>query len=222
MKRSAADLLAALQARAEQLASGEPVLVLLYLDDVVVAVPRAVTGDVLPLAQQAFGPGLDATAGPGLTLRPDKCEAWSPNGGRRPRDLPSVLEWRESGFVILGAAHRDGQAEDGIALLVRTPHGSGPLRRQWTSTVDSVVDLGARVLQLVERAIEIGQAQKGAVLNTAQCACLLLRFCVESKLAYLLRALPPDALGSLVEDASIRIQNLFLQAIASSGGLTAE
>ena len=218
MKRPAAAFLAALREQSILLAAGAPVLALLYLDDVVVAVPRSLVRQVLPLAQRAFGEGFEGTPGPGLHLRPDKSQAWSPRG-ERPQDLPPTVQWVPTGFVVVGAAHRDGDGGDGIALPVR-PTGDEPIRHQWSDAVASAIALGEKVLPLVERVLEIGEAQKEAILNSAQCACLLLRYCVETKLAYLLRALPPDALGDLVEEASLRLQALFMRSISLPQALT--
>ena len=68
MKAPANALRDALQGRARDLGIEGPVLVLLYLDDIVVAVPRDLVGEVLPLASTAFGGGLPGVPGPGLEL----------------------------------------------------------------------------------------------------------------------------------------------------------
>ena len=70
----------------------------------------------------------------------------------------------DSGFVVLGAACRDGEGDDGIALPVRSYSGSAPLREQWSAAVEGAAALGERVVVLVERRVQIGAAQKEAIL----------------------------------------------------------
>ena len=104
----------ALQGRARDLGIEGPVLVLLYLDDIVVAVPRDLVGEVLPLASTAFGGGLPGVPGPGLELAQDKTEAWCPAGGDQPAGVPAGVRWKTDGIVILGAAMEDASHPDAL------------------------------------------------------------------------------------------------------------
>ena len=88
MKQPAQALRTALESLASELTPTEPVLVLLYLDDVIVAVPPRLAGVVVPAAQTCFGEGIDGASGPGLALQPAKSQDWSPCGFR-PRNVPS-------------------------------------------------------------------------------------------------------------------------------------
>ena len=103
-----------MEERANDLGIAGPILVLLYLDDIVVAVPSGLAGEVLPLAATAFGEGLAGVPGPGLELAQDKTEAWCPAGGDRPRGVPASIRWRTDGFVILGAALEDASHPDAL------------------------------------------------------------------------------------------------------------
>ena len=117
---------------------------------------------------------------------------------------------------MLGTACRDGEGDEGVSLWVQADRGPAAQRQQFATALDQALELGHKVLTLVERRIEIGTAQKEAILNAAQCACLLMRFCVETKLTHLLRALRPPELEELVQDASRRLQDLFLQCAGLS------
>ena len=105
---------------------------------------------------------------------------------------------------------------------MRSYIGPDAQRQQWAHAVDGIVALGQRVLTLVDRRVEIGIAQKEAILNAAQCASLLIRFCVETKVAHLLRAFPPDDLHALVTEASVRLQDLFLRGAGVTQHLDAD
>eukprot|EP00973_Karenia_brevis_P037565 5183608-Karenia_brevis.AAC.1 len=58
MKGPAKALKARLEELSGELSGGQPVLVLLYLDDVIISVPEELVRHVLPEATAAFGDGL--------------------------------------------------------------------------------------------------------------------------------------------------------------------
>ena len=211
LKRPAAALLAGLEDRVRQLGIEEPVLLLLYLDDILVAVPAAVAHEVLPLATAAIGDGLPGCPGAGLELAPDKSEAWCPAGGVRPLWLPTEVRWRTSGFVVLGAAvdaaeHPDALLELGLAV---GGGAGGEAERHWRDAAAVAQRLLGRVAALHSRRTSVGDAQGEAVLSSAQCAQLLLRFCVEPKLLHLLRATPPRLILAGVSETDAGLQQAF-------------
>ena len=97
--------------------------------------------------------------------------------------------WRVDGFILLGAAC---QAAPGFALPAGVSPSSAPAA-QWEATAERVLGLADRLFVLQERRAEISDAQGEAIVNASQCAQLLFRYCIESRLQHLLRALPPAA-----------------------------
>eukprot|EP00973_Karenia_brevis_P065616 9122927-Karenia_brevis.AAC.1 len=69
----------------------------------------------------------------------------------------------------------------------------------WDQAVAVCRDLLRKVLSLHERRSSIGIAQGEAILNSAQCSQLLIRYCVEHKLLHLSRATPPCRLQGRVQ-----------------------
>ena len=83
-----------------------------FLDDVVVAVPRAIARKVSPAATTALGQA-------GLTLQPTKCLAWSPTGAPA-ADLLAEVKWVEDSFVVVGSCLDDHVfAENAFSDLLR-------------------------------------------------------------------------------------------------------
>ena len=206
-------MLCRLRELSQQYADGQAVLVLLYLDDVYVAVPPPIANYVLPTAEQAFGPGLPGQQGAGLPLRRDKSEAWTPLGGGRPPSVPANVRWRDTGFVVLGSAVAElpstrGLLDAGLTVTAGTD-GSAPAAH-WEAAAGACEVLVKRILRLYERRSQIGLAQGEAVLNSAQCAASLLRYCAEPRMLHLLRSTPPCLLGTVVAPVDAMLQDAWI------------
>eukprot|EP00973_Karenia_brevis_P078634 10915086-Karenia_brevis.AAC.1 len=74
MKEPAEALLSHLRNLSETTCGDQPVLVLSYLDDVIVAVPDGLVDQVVPLATAALGHGLSGAPGGGLELEIGKLQ----------------------------------------------------------------------------------------------------------------------------------------------------
>ncbi|CAE8603708.1 unnamed protein product, partial [Polarella glacialis] len=218
MKRPSEALLQHLRHLSNALAADQPVLVLLYLDDVVIAVPPALVPLVLPAASAAFGPGLGGAPGAGLELEPTKTEAWCPTG-LRPVSLPLGVKWKATGFVFLGSAVHDLPVMRGLidaGLVVGAAADFNAPALHWASAAAACSSLADRVLALYRRRSEIGIAQGEAILNAGQCVQLVLRFCLEPKLLHLLRSTPPDLLTGAVGP----VDSLLQSVLAEIGGIS--
>ena len=205
----ARSLLQELRRQAGLLQGDTAVLVLLYLDDVYVAVPQELASSVLPLATSAFGPGLGATPGCGLTLRDDKCAAWCPSG-EKPSGLPPLLQWQTSPLVVLGSALSDPDTalseflDAGVPVLP-----SAGQTAHWELCASVALEVGDKVMDLFRKRDVLSTDQGEAVLNTVQCCQVLLRSCVETKLLHLLRAYSPDALGDRPRQLAVQLQDFW-------------
>ena len=211
-------LLAELLRKASQLQGDKEVLVLLYLDDVYVFTPPALAGDVVPLAASALGEGLGGVPGAGLTLRVDKCAAWSPSGVRP--SLPPLVSWCAEPLVVLGSSLTDPDTSLQEFLFVGAPVAteSGCVGH-WDKCVETALSLADRVLDLYRNRDRLVDKCGEPVLNTVQCCQLLFRSCVESKLLHLLRAYSTTTLGdrpSLVDRQLQDLWQYFLEGEFSS------
>ena len=222
MKKPASALLAHLQELSDAGGYG-PVLVLVYLDDVVVAVPPELAASVVPAAAAAFGPGLDGVRGAGLELEPTKTQLWVPSGVRPP-DAPDDVRWMPDGLVIVGAVV-DSLSDERVVLDAGLRVGAGgALTAHWAEVAGKSQALLDRVLKLFRRRSEIGAAQGEAVLNSAQRAQLLLRFCVEPSLLHILRATPPGRLSAevFVQDGLVHAALSELAGVPLHAGMLAQ
>ena len=165
--------------------------------------------DVLPAARAALGQGLNGVPGCGLELEPSKTACWRLAGGR-PWHLPAGVLWKPLDFVVLGAACDGAREFMDAGLAMPTAHAT-----HWTKVMDACRASLNRVHLLYQRRSQIGLAQGEAILNAAQCAQLLQRYCVEPKMLNLLRTTPPRNLGNRAADADTELQT----AMASLAGL---
>ena len=214
MKAPANAFRRALQAKGVGRAIEGPILVLLYLDDIVVAVPKDLSNEVMPLASAAFGEGLPGVPGPGLDFAHEKTEAWCPAGGVRPAGVPSEVRWKAAGFIILGAALEDVSHPAGLLELGTAIGEDGnSLAAHFRGAAAAARHLLRRVVSLRVCREEISDVQGESVLNSVQTAQLLTRFCVEPKLLHLLSSTPPATIQAEVAAMDVDLKMAFCQLL---------
>ncbi len=199
MKPGANALLKALQERAQ----GRPVLLLLYLDDVIVAVPKDLSLDVLPLASAAFGPGLHGAPGAGLTFKlgeSGQCKVWSPSG-LEGIAIPNGVRWNDGAFVFLGlACHELELGNSLLDLGMVAGDTQAGIASHWDSVSNIASRLADTVLSLYHERMDIADVTQEVVMNTAQIVNLL----------HLLRAYPPHLLQDQIAKVDQHLQCTFL------------
>ena len=177
LKRCLVSLRQQLQSLCNEQCGGASYLLTAFLDDIVVAVPRELAGEVIPAATLALSQA-------GLTLQPAKSLAWSPTG-ERPSNLPAEVQWGENGFVVVGSALADHVNTESAFLELGLSVGAGASydapAEHWDQAAESCYALLEKLLDLKRRRTEIGEAQGEAVLNSNQCVLRALRLCVEPK-----------------------------------------
>ncbi len=188
-------------------AQNRPVLSLLYLDNIIVAVPRDMA-DVIPLAKQAFGTSLDRVTGAGPRFKLSKCKLGPPLG-QDDTTLPQGIQWNAGAFAFLGwACHELGLANcllDVGMLAGATQRG---ISDHWEAISSATTVLAQRAFSIFEASMDIADTRQEVVMNTAQIVSLLLRYCIEPKLLYLLRAYLLHMLQTQVEAIDRKLQEL--------------
>eukprot|EP00973_Karenia_brevis_P025172 3472957-Karenia_brevis.AAC.1 len=79
----------------------------------------------------------------------------------------------------------------------------------WRAAADMCRAVLEKVGLLHARRSQIGLAQGEAILNSAQCVQLLIRYCVEPRMLHLLRAMPPCRAAGTVEPLDLELQIAF-------------